>query len=196
MKAKIFILSLLAILFCCVSCDNSEKLQKIAAENAAMLGDYLPYTHNDSLVFINNDGKEDILLIDYDRIPKAYYTNGTLNGFRVNSFDDGWISWAHMSFVYHTQGEFFCSLATGEGNKKEYIIIASARIKPSLTSHKRYNFSATGGIFSVEDELPDTLRFQGDSNSDSPNGYVILIRHKGLVEYSFDGQEIWRLVEE
>jgi hypothetical protein len=40
----------------------------------------------------------------------------------------------------------------------------------------------------------DTLRYLCTLQEDS-GAYTVIVRHKGLVEYSFDGQEIWRLVE-
>ena len=40
----------------------------------------------------------------------------------------------------------------------------------------------------------DTVRGLNSFREDSA-AYTVIVRHKGLVEYSFDGQEIWRLVE-
>ena len=191
MKTRITLYIGILLFFC--SCDRTQQLQKIAQETAAEFADYLPYTHNDTLFFRNNTGDVDNLRIDYNQIPSSFYADSMLNAYNVTS-DGQWFSTARMYFLYGTRGYFYCKLDAMYGDSREYIYAITCKVHRYIDSKNYMNYLLTNTC-KVGIVFPDSLCILGVESSSSPNGHIVLVRHKGLVEYSFDGQEIWRLVE-
>lgn len=157
--------------------------------------------------------------LPYDGVTKQYYSNeiGALDSIFFAQPSHG-----GMDYVGQSTDHWQCDISTIAENYRSrdgHIIIAYQYIHNSTYECSEHILDGLGVIYYNsegeeirpsllegglrdsyrEDERDsiwvDTLRYTPLLPQDS-GAYAIIVRHKGLVEYSFDGQEIWRLVEE
>lgn len=169
------------------SCEKEQQMQAVADETLAILMDYLPYAQNDTFVFVNNQGDRDVLRVDTTRI---YRQSGEgVKGTHVAILDSKWTwyCWYFQSLVSEKNGlQYDIAMRAAYGNDKKYIMLHSGYVSEKLST--TYNIS-----YKVNEELPDKFFLSG--TAPYPQSYMRITRHKGLTEYSFDSQEIWRLEE-
>lgn len=181
MKAKRIILYIGILLFFC-SCDRTQQLQKIANETMLTMSDYLPYHQHDTIVFENKGGKQIVFTIDSTLL----YDNCIPNEKITNISNDRWFCFNHLSLVYEDKASVIFNFDGVEGNLDEYYLMVAC----SFVNDKTFRYSKS---MKTNETIPDILRLIVKSKGEE--SYAIMTRHKGLTEFSLDGQEIWRLVE-
>ena len=182
MKTRITLYIGILLFFC--SCDRTQQLQKIADETMLILSDYLPYHQHDTIVFENEDGKQMVFTIDSTLL----YENCIRNEKITNISNDRWYAFNELSFVYNDKPSVYIQLQAVEGDTKYYYLLCSCSFFHETTF--RY-----GKSMMINENIPDTLNLQDRSKQPQEGTSILIVRHKGLTEFSLDGQEIWRLVE-
>jgi len=180
MKTRITLYIGILLFFC--SCDRTQQLQKIANETMLTLSDYLPYHQHDTIVFENKDGKQIIFTIDSTLL----YENCIRNEKITNICNDRWFAFNGLSFVYNDEPSVYIQLQAVEGDTEYYYLLCYC----SFFHEKTLRYSKS---MKTNETIPDILRFIVKSKREE--SYAIMTRHKGLTEFSLDGEEVWRLVE-
>ena len=151
----------------------------------------------------------------YDGVKKQYYTNGygltdstclafpkrDSGTFLREKPDFAWIASVVSQSEFHG-GEMkieFDYIHEGDNEKTEQIYdYVTMQFADSDSTPKIICCEWGFGKATTAEERHllwrDTVRGLNSCREDSA-AYTVIVRHKGLVEYSFDGQEIWRLVE-
>ena len=151
----------------------------------------------------------------YDGVKKQYYTNGygltdstclafpkrDSGTFLREKPDFAWIASVVSQSEFHG-GEMkieFDYIHEGDNEKTEQIYdYVTMQFADSDSTPKIICCEWGFGKATTAEERHllwrDTVRGLNSFREDSA-AYTVIVRHKGLVEYSFDGQEIWRLVE-
>ena len=155
--------------------------------------EYIPYNGIDYQYFMNPLG-----LVDTTRFA---ITERDSFAIEHESEEEWYCSLSAKSKYREYPGEFYFHFFFIHDHGTEHIVMDAGIIDYIESEETTRGFACWYGGFGKAvpyDERAslwkDTIRLDYAYTEDS--AYVLLVRHKGLVEYSFDGQEIWRLVEE
>ena len=154
--------------------------------------EYLPYTEGDSLIFASGNGQKDTLVCA--RLTgESYGAKIRLN--RVKEWNVSTDTWILSSQHLYCNVRAYGSEIYYDG--VSYVF--SGYIRDSVNAGRRDFYQTLPEVESILELYPEIL-LESDSYINPqqlPSGSYMKIRyHKGLTEFSLDGQEIWRLVEE
>lgn len=155
--------------------------------------EYLPYTEGDSLIFVSDNGQKDTLVCA--RLTGELY-GAKVELTRVTEWYSGTGRWI-LSSQY-----LYCEI-NASGRSETYYdgvtYVFRGYIRDSVNAGGRDFYQTLPEVESILELYPEIL-LESDSYINPPqlpSGSYLKIRyHKGLTEFSLDGQEIWRLVEE
>lgn len=153
--------------------------------------EYLPYTEGDSLIFVSDNGQKDTLVCA--RLTgELYSAKIRLN--RVKEWNVSTDTWILSS------QHLYCNVCA-YGSEIYYDGVTynlSGYLRDSVNAGEIGFYKTFPDVESITEQYP-VIRL--DKNyygfSQMPyECYLKILYHKGLTEFSLDGQEIWRLVEE
>lgn len=192
----------------CIACTSSQEpkpASQIVADSVwrvtardimNILESYLPYDGTTVQYYTNEYGRMDSTCFstphrDSTTFVKDFPDSIWMCGVTTRTMFHGEDGWGIIEFTYNHDGnkEYSESLYDSFG-----LMYSTVTETVECTS----DWGGFEGSVSEKDRASlwiDTLRYVSYNQLDS-GAYAIIVRHKGLVEYSFDGQEIWRLVEE
>lgn len=214
MKVHYYIYLIIAGILLLSGCNNSSLREREYAEyqqftNEIMTGllPYFPYASNDTMLVFENESGTHKDTLSFFKNERGSNVAQTVSISEYEPLYPG----DYVGLFFHLRlVTIFHSVET----KITQDVIVSNRAQLSKDSTGTIHWG--GRLYYIEDAskgeqlyeqseyinlnrlnsyLKDSIALKPiDENPFS--GYMIYVRHKGLVEYSFDGQEIWRLVEE
>lgn len=212
MKVHYYIYLIIAGTVLLSGCNNSSLREKEYAEYQQFtrllmheLEPYFPYTSNDSvLTFANvNSGQTEKLYIIEDKIGNRVQQKNTINEYEYQGGYSGLYFECFMGTIFNS-GKDHISYSVYVQNRTRLSTDSLGTIywqgvhKPLETDEPEHQYRKTTeeyyiNLNQLSSYLPDSI--MATPYFFTPTGYMVIVRHKGLTEFSLDGHEIWRLVE-
>ena len=212
MKVHYYIYLIIAGILLLSGCNNSSLREKEYAEYQQFtrllmheLDPYFPYTSNDSvLTFANvNSGQTEKLYIIEDKIGNRVQQKNTINEYEYQGGYSGLYFECFMGTIFNS-GKDHISYSVYVQNRTRLSTDSLGTIywqgvhKPLETDEPEHQYRKTTeeyyiNLNQLSSYLPDSII--ATPYFFTPTGYMVIVRHKGLTEFSLDGHEIWRLVE-
>lgn len=195
------------------SCEDENLKEKEYAEYQQFtlqlmheLEPYFPYTSDDSvLTFANvNSGQTEKLYIVADKTGNRVQQKNTISEYEYQGGYSGLYFECFMGTIFNS-GKDHISYSVYVQNRTRLSTDSLGTIywqgvhKPLETDEPEHQYRKTTeeyyiNLNQLSSYLPDSII--ATPYFFTPTGYMVIVRHKGLTEFSLDGQEIWRLVEE